>query len=270
MQQGKRAGSPGARCSAGSSSHVALPLMDAKGNRPGNETTEGASRWDRMPGAKCSSPPRAASAADDNTHISASDLRRRGWTNAVIRRFLPTPDALRPNPHHMFGAPARCYAIERVDALEQLPDLALAKQQSHVRSVRSAAASARAQEQMLASAAACCITVRCVPADDRLFLSALRHFVEWAGAPEDPFGLPYTPPGPPWRTRDWIEARYVMRALLSVDLPAGLVFGAPGTVAAGRIVFARALAAVAEVYPHLADECEAIFGEWQGRASLPT
>ena len=46
--------------------------------------------------------------------IKHSDLKRRGWTDAMVRQFLVEPDKLDRNPHHPRAAPMRLYALARV------------------------------------------------------------------------------------------------------------------------------------------------------------
>jgi hypothetical protein len=53
------------------------------------------------------------------SHIRGkSGLKRRGWTEKQIARYLPEPDDTEPNPHHEFGKPMGLYCIRRVECLE--------------------------------------------------------------------------------------------------------------------------------------------------------
>jgi hypothetical protein len=52
--------------------------------------------------------------------FSVPDLRKRGWTDAAIRRFMPTPDDTRPNPYYSrAAAPMKFYFSNRVKRLER-------------------------------------------------------------------------------------------------------------------------------------------------------
>jgi hypothetical protein len=42
-------------------------------------------------------------------------LKARGWTGTLIRRFLPTPDRTKVNPHYRSGPPMRLYDLARVE-----------------------------------------------------------------------------------------------------------------------------------------------------------
>ena len=50
--------------------------------------------------------------------IKHSDLKRRGWTDAMVQQFLVEPDKLVPNPHYPKSAPMRLYAVARVEEAE--------------------------------------------------------------------------------------------------------------------------------------------------------
>jgi hypothetical protein len=55
--------------------------------------------------------------------VSASDLKRRGWTEAMISRLLGTPDERQPNPYYpSAGTPMRLYLSPRVEAAEASPE----------------------------------------------------------------------------------------------------------------------------------------------------
>ncbi len=53
--------------------------------------------------------------------VAASDLIRRGWTDAMIRELLGTADATARNPHCTRGHPMRLYADTRIALAERGP-----------------------------------------------------------------------------------------------------------------------------------------------------
>lgn len=58
-----------------------------------------------------------------NKYFSKSKLKSRGWTEALIRKYLPTPDRTMKNP--MFGnscAPICLYEVSRVESIELSDD----------------------------------------------------------------------------------------------------------------------------------------------------
>lgn len=46
-----------------------------------------------------------------------TELKERGWTDAMIKKFLPEPDKTRPNPMFKKGAPVCLYLLERVESI---------------------------------------------------------------------------------------------------------------------------------------------------------
>lgn len=52
--------------------------------------------------------------------ICASELiKTRGWTNSLIKKFLPTPDATKTNPIFKSAAPMKLYNINKVKRIER-------------------------------------------------------------------------------------------------------------------------------------------------------
>lgn len=51
--------------------------------------------------------------------ITKSELKKRGWTDAMITRFLPEPDETKPNPHYRHAADMKLYQVKRVVRIEK-------------------------------------------------------------------------------------------------------------------------------------------------------
>ena len=71
--------------------------------------------------------------------LSLTGLRHRGWTPDLIDAFLGEPDEVRANPFFTRAAPMRLYALERIEAAEQLPSFAEAKAKASASSRRNKA-----------------------------------------------------------------------------------------------------------------------------------
>lgn len=52
-------------------------------------------------------------------YYSRSDLKKRGWTDAMINRFLSDPDRTGVNPHYSTAAPMKYYLCKRVHKVEE-------------------------------------------------------------------------------------------------------------------------------------------------------
>ena len=55
---------------------------------------------------------------DKEKHIYKSTLKERGWTDKLIKQFLPEPDKTVPNPHYSSKSTASLYKLSKVEQLE--------------------------------------------------------------------------------------------------------------------------------------------------------
>ena len=56
-------------------------------------------------------------------YICKSDLKsKRGWTDMMIKKFLPTCDLEKKNPHYRHAAPILLYSMEKVEQIENSID----------------------------------------------------------------------------------------------------------------------------------------------------
>lgn len=49
-----------------------------------------------------------------NIYYRNSELKQRGWTDGLIKKFLPKPDETKTNPIVKSAAPMKLYKIKRV------------------------------------------------------------------------------------------------------------------------------------------------------------
>lgn len=52
-------------------------------------------------------------------YLTTPRLKERGWTDAMIKKFLGEPDATRDNPHYKCAAPMKLYDTKRVERVER-------------------------------------------------------------------------------------------------------------------------------------------------------
>ena len=56
---------------------------------------------------------------DTTPMITKSRLKsERGWTDRLLKMFLPRPDLVKPNPNYMSGPPMQLFDLARVEAIE--------------------------------------------------------------------------------------------------------------------------------------------------------
>ena len=50
--------------------------------------------------------------------LPKAHVKKRGWTDTLIERFMPAPDETRPNPKYQKAAPMKLYRLDRIERLE--------------------------------------------------------------------------------------------------------------------------------------------------------
>ncbi len=124
---------------------------------------------------------RAAAVTD--THLTMAGLRRRGWTDAMIREYLGEPDATRPNPRYWSAAPMKLYLAQRAEAAEASPEWAERKTLAARRQAAGAASAdrKRAETEALARQLVADLVASLVfPADPQQ--AAIEAYNKWHSA----------------------------------------------------------------------------------------
>jgi len=62
--------------------------------------------------------------------IGAAGLKKRGWTEAMIRDLLGEPDRYVRNPHYSSAGPMRLWRLQRVEAAEAAPGFLVRKERA--------------------------------------------------------------------------------------------------------------------------------------------
>ena len=55
----------------------------------------------------------------EKIYFRSSELKQRGWTDGLIKKFLPKPDETKTNPIVKSVAPMKLYKIKRVERIEK-------------------------------------------------------------------------------------------------------------------------------------------------------
>jgi hypothetical protein len=173
------------------------------------------------------------------TMLNISDLKERGWTQGLIKRFLGEPDATRPNRYrNRRRSPVKLYQVNRVTELEASPEFAAAKSKAMARSKAATEAAHRRAASLLAEVDAIEIAVT------RISLPTLRR-----AAMRGKFK-----PNGSGRVRRWM-VNHARHNLTEYDAIIEGLFAKVGKRQAYKLVKVRTLQAIATVYPELADEC---------------
>ena len=194
--------------------------------------------------------------ADYGKYICKSALIKRGWTNKLIKTLLPAP-IKRPNPHYKNTAPMLLWNLETVIALESTPALIEAMSKKKERSARAKAASETKKKNLCESALQYGFVVQQIPLQ-QLREDTLKAKEEWYASQSwhNPDYDYYSVYGADEDTiRRW-EVNHIRHHLTSYDMACSSLDGRTGKNEAHYILKGKVLDRIAEVYPHLAEECE--------------
>ncbi|MFI8403068.1 hypothetical protein ACWDXD_14360 [Streptomyces sp. NPDC003314] len=191
---------------------------------------------------------------DRTTYVSLAGVRRRGWTDAMVRDLLGTPDVQGRDPRRWSLAPVRLYLLARVETVERTPEFAETSALSRARSSAAGAYAERRRAAVLTAIRAEPIEVPRLPGPE-LERRAVRHRrllgARSPGAPE-PAGAPS---GAPAGALVRWQVSYLRHALSRYEALLDGLYGETGRGEAERLLRRRLYEAIGVAYPSLAREC---------------
>jgi hypothetical protein len=185
--------------------------------------------------------------------MTKTDLKSRGWTDALIARFFPTPTTESPNPYYRAGAPVKLYDAAQVAAIESTAAFQEAQSAAAKRSQSAKARAARRHATTLQWLTE--LPPPHIPrySQDTLYRRACQHYNDL------------------WRGRgDWerhadrsasddflnrIAVNFLRHALSPYEERLVQSRGRIGASEARRMIRQQILSAIAQIYPWLAEEC---------------
>jgi len=202
-------------------------------------------------------------------HLTASQLKTRGFTDALIRDFLGPTDQTRTNPHYRGGPPMRLYRLEREEAAEGSAAWESRADATRRRKEGAACAVETKRTQLRSHLEAVEITVPLLD-EDELTQLACDHFNGRLYARGDFDGREATPSSDAaFLAR--ITVNFLQHGLSAYDAELGQIFGAVGVRYGHREINRKAYAAIAMACPTLAEECQRQldrkFGDQQAQAA---
>ncbi|WP_309049926.1 hypothetical protein [Streptomyces sp.] len=184
---------------------------------------------------------------DRTTYVSQAGVRRRGWTDAMVRELLGAPDVQGRDPRRFSLTPVRLYLLARVEAVERTPEFAGAAAVAGAGSAASVALADRRRAAVLAAIGAAPIEVPRLPGPE-LERRAVRH--RRLLAVRAPAGAA---PGPGALVR-W-QVSYLRHALSRYESLLDGLYGDGARGEARRLLNRRLYEAIGAAYPALAREC---------------
>lgn len=184
---------------------------------------------------------------DRESLFSKPDLRERGWTDGLMRRFLPPPDDLRDNPYYTnAGSPMSLWLRDRVQEIEATDERKAAREKSARRQSGAKDAVMTKTANLAALAVAVKITVERVSRKRIEEMSKLTYMGNYNGA---------------WREYPGFDDRAAVNCIrhnfTEYDDALRLLVGKVGKDHAYTLLKNRVLDEIARVYPEYAEECAA-------------
>lgn len=179
-------------------------------------------------------------------------LKERGWTAALVKRFLGDPDGFKANPYYRNAAPQKLYLSSRVQAIEQTELFRDHRTKSAIRREGALARAEVAREELQGRALAQ-VKVRAITWE-KLRLSALAH-VRRRNDERGHYGEPDPSMAPEEVVHRWM-VNYARHELSNYDRVRIKFFGKVGVHAAAEAVRDVVLDKIAETWPALKQACE--------------
>ena len=189
--------------------------------------------------------------------LTMAQLKARGWTPTLVKKFLGSPDATKPNPHYRSAAPMQLYSLARVEVVEQEDTWKQAATSAAARSTVGKTVATRKAAELVAQAEQLAVTVIRLPLDKLLknaidsynafheeLLWERGHDYEPATEQSDPAFL------------DRITVNYIRHNLTEYDSHLEELAGRIGVREAGKVIRNKIYAAIAAQYPEYAEECK--------------
>ena len=192
-------------------------------------------------------------------YLSVTKLKERGWTDALIRKYLEVPDKFCKNPFYSKGSQMHLYRTARVEAFESSTGWVAVLEKIKPRRISATKAVQTKTERLLAAVAQIEIVVPALslPQVVQDACDAYNHFHnslnfdhDWSQASVNSDSV----------FLDRITVNYLRHQLTSYEEELSKTFGKVGVKEAYKIINQKIYAAISESYPVLAQECK-----WQLR-----
>ncbi|MFF0479242.1 hypothetical protein [Streptomyces sp. NPDC004284] len=192
---------------------------------------------------------------DRTTYVTLAGVRRRGWTDAMVRDLLGTPDVQGRDPRRWSLAPVRLYLLARVETVERTPGFAGAAARCRARASASGVHAERRRAAVLTAIRAEPIEVPLLPGPE-LERRAVRHRHLLGARSPGPRreGAPSEAAAPAGALVRW-QVSYLRHALSRYEWLLDGLYGETGRGEAERLLRRRLYEAIAAAYPALAQEC---------------
>ncbi|WP_405859061.1 hypothetical protein OG361_31960 [Streptomyces sp. NBC_00090] len=193
---------------------------------------------------------------DRTIYVTLTGVRRRGWTDSMVRDLLGVPDVQGRDPRRWSLTPVRLYLLARVETVERTAEFTTATVLSKARSAAAGVYAERRRAAVLTAIRAEPIEVPRLPGPE-LERRAVRHrhLLGARGPGGGAGGAGATPGGAPQGALVRWQVNYLRHALSRYESLLDGLYGESGRREAERLLRRRLYEAIAAAYPALAEEC---------------
>lgn len=194
---------------------------------------------------------------DKPNMITQSAIIERGWTQTLIKKFLPEP-VLATNPCYASASPMKLWDITAVEAIEQMADFCVALEKATLRKAAAQKAAATKKDKLMQEVKDIIAHLKIQKVSDEVVrMDALQSQQDWYDERADrgyDFDLRDVCDADQ-KTIDRWTVNYIRHELTCYDKSLGDLSGRVGIVSAYPEFKKAVLSKIAEVYPQYNDEC---------------
>jgi len=201
--------------------------------------------------------------------LTATQLKARGWTDALIRDLLGAPDQTRINPHYRSGPPMRLYEVRRIEKVEGSAAWAARAEATSRRKEGASRAVETKRAKLQVHLEAVEINLPMIDAD-ALTQLACDHYNQRQYDRRDFDGWDATPASDP-AFLERISVNFLRHAMSEYNAELVNIFGSVGAREGYKEISRKAFAAIGAAYPRLTAECQRQFGrKFGGDEGVPS
>ena len=187
-------------------------------------------------------------------YITKPHLKNRGWTDAMVKKFLGAPDATKPNPHYKSAAPMGLWDAKRVSKAERTAEWKAEREKSAGR--KASAQKAVKTKTDKAKEFAQMVEIHVPVMDyDKLLEKACKSYNKWHQYDRNGYiNFDFEPADPTASDKDFlhrITTNYLRHECTSYENELYKLFGKTGVNEAHDILQRRINDEIRRVYPQL-------------------
>jgi hypothetical protein len=176
-------------------------------------------------------------------------IKKRNWTDSLIKKYLPEPDLYKPNPNYRSGSPMRIYLTQRVIDIEKCAQFQIDFQKSLKRKQRSNEVIQVRKQNLMNEVKHAEIRVKRLDYRTLLRLS-IKHYNSWN------FMRNYIVQDEiDEKTKNRLMVNYLRHQMTSYDSILSELYSKVGKTDAYELLNRRVYDVIGNKYPALKDEC---------------